>query len=94
MSTFILLSRLTEEGAKTIKTHPERIKAVDQEFESMGVRVKGQWATLGPFDFVNVVEAPDINTIARVAADLVSRGSIHITTLPAIQIDEFIAGHK
>ena len=58
----------------------------------MGVRVVNQWATLGPYDFVNVVEAPDVQTIARVSANLVSRGTIRVTTLPAIQVDEFIAG--
>jgi uncharacterized protein with GYD domain len=94
MATYILLTNLTDEGAKTIKSHPERIKAVDQELEQMGVRVVNQWATLGPYDFVNVVEAPDIQTIARVSANLVSRGTIRVTTLPAIRVDEFIAGLK
>jgi uncharacterized protein with GYD domain len=92
MATFILLTNLTDEGAKTIKSHPERIKAVDKELEEMGIHVANQWATLGPYDFVNVVEAPDIQTIARVSANLVSRGTIRITTLPAIPVDDFIAG--
>ena len=58
----------------------------------MGVHVVSQWAVLGPYDFVNVVEAPDNLTIARVSAVLASRGSVRIMTLPAIPIDEFIAG--
>jgi uncharacterized protein with GYD domain len=94
MATFIMLSTLTDEGAKTIKTNPDRIKAVDQELEKMGVRVVNQWATLGPYDFVNVVEAADVQTIIRVSASLVSRGTIRVTTLPAIPVDEFIAGLK
>ena len=94
MATFIMLSTLTDEGAKTIKTNPDRIKAVDQELEKMGVRVVNQWATLGPYDFVNVVEAADVQTIIRVSANLVSRGTIRVTTLPAIPVDEFIAGLK
>jgi len=94
MATFIMLSTLTDEGAKTIKTNPDRIKAVDQELAQMGVRVVSQWATLGPYDFVNVVEAADILTITRVSANLVSRGTIRVTTLPAIPIDEFIANLK
>jgi uncharacterized protein with GYD domain len=94
MATFILLSTLTDEGAKTIKTNPERIKAVDMEMEKMGVHVQMQWATLGRYDFVNVVEAPDIQTMARVSADLVSRGTVRIMTLAAIPVDEFIAGLK
>ena len=92
MATFILLSTLTDEGAQTIKTEPERIKGVNQELEHMGVRVISQWAALGPYDFVNVVEAPDNLTIARVSAELSSRGTVRIMTLPAIPIDEFIAG--
>ena len=94
MATFILLSNLTDEGAKTIKTHPERIKAVDQELEQMGVHVVNQWATLGPYDFVNVVEAPDVQTIMRVSANLVARGTVRVTTLPALAVDEFTASLK
>jgi uncharacterized protein with GYD domain len=92
MATFILLSSLTDDGAQTIKAEPERIKAVNQEIERMGVRVLSQWAVLGAYDFVNVVEAPDLLTIARVSAELSSRGTVRIMTLPAIPIDEFIAG--
>ncbi len=91
MATFILLSTLTDEGAKTIKNNPERIKEVDQELEHMGVHVVKQWAVLGPYDFVNVVEAPDNQVIARVSAELSSRGTVRIMTLPAIPIDDFIA---
>jgi uncharacterized protein with GYD domain len=92
MATFILLSSLTDDGAQTVKAEPERIKAVNQEIERMGVRVLNQWAVLGAYDFVNVVEAPDLLTIARVSAELSSRGTVRIMTLPAIPIDEFIAG--
>ena len=82
MATFILLSTLTDDGAQTIKEDPGRILAVNQELERMGVHVVSQWAVLGPYDFVNVVEAPDIVTIARVSAVLSSRGSVKIMTLP------------
>ncbi len=90
MPTYILLSNLTDEGAKTIKNNPGRIKEVNAELEKLGVRVTAQYATLGAYDFVNVVEAADNTAIARVSAELASRGSIKITTLPAIAIDEFI----
>jgi len=90
MPTYILLSTLTDEGAKTIKSNPGRIKEVNAELEKLGVRVTAQYATLGAYDFVNVVEAADNTTIARVSAELASRGSIKITTLPAIPIDDFI----
>jgi uncharacterized protein with GYD domain len=92
VATFILLSTLTDEGAQTIKEDPERIRAVNQELDRMGVHVVSQWAVLGPYDFVNVVEAPDNVTIAKVSAVLASRGSVRIMTLPAIPIDEFISG--
>jgi uncharacterized protein with GYD domain len=94
MATFVLLSTLTDEGAETIKERPGRIKEVNQELQRMGVRVVNQWAVLGPYDFVNVVEAPDTLTIARVSAELASRGSVRVQTLAAIPIDDFIAGLK
>lgn len=92
MATFILLSTLTDDGAKTITERPERIKEVDDEILRLGVTVLSQWAVLGPYDFVSIVEAPDNMTIARVSAQLSSRGTIRIMTLPALPIDEFIAG--
>lgn len=92
MATFILLSTITDEGAKTIKHDPGRIQEVNAEIEKLGVRVLSQWAVLGPYDFVNLVEAPDNLTIARVSAELSSRGTIRLTSMPAIPIQDFIAG--
>lgn len=94
MATFILLSTLTDEGAKTIKTNPGQIKEVNAELEKMGAHVVSQWAVLGPYDFINVVEAPDNTTIAKVSAELSSRGSIRVVTMAAIPIDQFITGVK
>jgi uncharacterized protein with GYD domain len=94
MSTFIMLSTLTDEGAKTITENPDRIKEVNEEIEALGVKVVHQYATLGRYDFVNIVEAPDNETIARVSAELSSRGSVRLETLPAIPIDTFIARLK
>jgi uncharacterized protein with GYD domain len=91
VATYILLSTLTDEGAKTMKKRPERIREVNQELEKFGVQVLQQYAVLGPYDFVNIVEAPDNHAIARVSAELASRGSIKIMTLPAMPIDAFIA---
>jgi len=91
MATYIMLSTLTEEGADTIKERPARIKEVNKEIEALGVKVKAQYAVLGLYDFVNIVEAPDNETVARVSIELASRGSIKIQTLAAIPIDEFIA---
>jgi uncharacterized protein with GYD domain len=94
VATFILLSTLTDEGAQTVREEPERIRAVNKELERMGVRVVSQWAVLGQYDFVNVVEAPDNVTVARVSAVLASRGTIRIVTLPAIPVDDFIADFR
>lgn len=91
MPIYIMLSSLTDEGAKTIKKHPARIKEVNSELEQFGVKVLAQYATLGPYDFVNVIEAPDNGTVARVSAELASRGTIKLTTLAATPIDDFIA---
>jgi uncharacterized protein with GYD domain len=94
VATYILLSKLTDEGAQTISEEPERILAVNKELDRMGVHVISQWAVLGPYDFVNVVEAPDTTTILRVSAALASRGTVRILSLPAIPVEELIADMK
>ncbi len=94
MATYIILSNLTDEGAKTIKKNPGRIKEVNEELEALGVKVVSQYAVLGPYDFVNIVEGPDNETMARVAAELVSRGSVKALTMTAIPIDDFIDSFK
>ena len=91
MPTFILLTTLTPEGVATLKNNPARIREVNKEVEQLGASVKGQWAVLGHYDFVNVIEAPDEKTIARVSLELGSRGTARYESLPAIPIDEFIA---
>ena len=91
MPTYIMLSTLTPEGVQTVKNNPQRIREVNQEVEQLGATVKAQWATLGQFDFVNIVEAPDESTMARVSLELGSRGTARYETLSAIPIDEFIA---
>ena len=91
MPTFIMLTRLTPEGVQTVKNNPARIQEVNREIESLGAEVKAQWATLGEYDFVNVVEAPDEKTMARVSVELAARGTAHFQTLTAIPVDEFIA---
>jgi uncharacterized protein with GYD domain len=94
MSTYIILSNLTDEGAKTLKHKPERIKQVNKEFEALGVKVLSQYAVLGPYDFVNIVEGPDNVQMARIAAELGSRGSVRVLTMAAIPIDEFIGSFQ
>jgi len=94
MATYVLLSTLTDEGRKTIKDRPERIKEVNKEIEAMGARVMHQYAVLGSYDFVSVLEAADNDTVARISVELGSRGTVQIMTLPAIPVDEFIGSLK
>ena len=91
MPTYIMLSTLTPEGVQTVKNNPQRIKEVNKELEQIGAKVVAQWAVLGQFDFVNVVEAPDEKTMAKVSLELGSRGTAQYQSLAAIPIDEFIA---
>jgi uncharacterized protein with GYD domain len=90
MATFIMLSTLGPEGAATVRENPERIKAVNDEVQSMGVKVLQQYALLGPYDFCNILEAPDERTMAKVAMTLSARGTLKSLTLTAIPIEEFI----
>jgi uncharacterized protein with GYD domain len=76
---------------QTLKANPERLHEVNRDIEELGARVLHQWATLGEFDFVNVVEAPDIATVAKISVALGARGSTRIETLPALQVDELVA---
>ena len=91
MPTYILVSTLTPEGVQTVKNNPQRIKEVNKEIEQIGAKVVAQWAVLGQFDFVNVIEAPDEKTMAKVSLELGSRGTARYQSLVAIPIDEFIA---
>ena len=90
MPTYIMLTKLTPEGIQTIKNNPARIREVNTEVAQLGAEVKAQWATLGEYDFVNVVEAPDEKMMARVSLELGSRGTSRYETLTAIPIDDFI----
>jgi uncharacterized protein with GYD domain len=89
MPTYLMLSTLTDEGRKTLKERPERLGEVNKEIEAMGGRVTAQYAVLGLYDFVNVVEAPSNEVIARISVELGARGTISITTLPAMSVNTF-----
>ncbi len=94
MATYVLLSKLTDDGAATITKNPGRIQEVNEEIAKQGVTVREQYALLGPYDFISIVEAADNATIARVSAQLGARGSIQITTLAAVPLAEFVASLK
>jgi uncharacterized protein with GYD domain len=90
MPYFIILSNLTDEGRRTIKQKPGRIVEVNKEIEAMGVKVHKQYALLGMYDFINIVEAPDNETVMKMSVEIGSRGSVTMTTLPALPVEEFI----
>jgi uncharacterized protein with GYD domain len=89
MPVFIMLTRLTSNGVKTLKDNPGRVQEVNKEVEQLGVKVLSQWATLGEYDFVSVVEAPDERTMAKVSVELGSRGTTSNETMSAIPAEEF-----
>ncbi len=90
MATYVMLTTLTEGGRKTIKQNPQRIREVNKEVEAMGVKILAQYALLGPYDFVNILEAPDDAAITKVAMELGSRGTLQTMTMAAMTLDEFI----
>ena len=90
MPKFLMFSTLGPDGAATLREHPERLKAVNAEVEALGVHVLEQFALLGPYDFCNVLEAPDETTMAKVALVLGARGTVKTLTMAAIPIDEYI----
>ena len=89
MPHYVILSKLTDEGRKTLKQNPERILEVNKELEAMNVKVKEQFVVLGPYDFVNIVEASDNETIMKASVEIGSRGSVKLLTMPAITMDQF-----
>lgn len=90
MATYVILSTLTDEGRRTIKEKPKRILEVNKELAKMGVKVKEQYAVLGPYDFINIVEAKDNEAVMKMSVELGSRGSVQMLTLAAMPIAEFI----
>ncbi|MDQ3719498.1 MAG: GYD domain-containing protein [Actinomycetota bacterium] len=90
MSTYVMLTTLTPEGVQTLKNNPQRLQEVNKEIEQLGAQVKAQWAVLGRYDFVNVIEAPDDQTMARVSLELGSRGTARYESLSAIPVDDFV----
>lgn len=90
MATYIFLSTLTDDGRKTIRARPERIEEVNKEIEAMGARVIDQYAILGAYDFITIVEAVDNEAVARISIELGARGTVQIMTLPALPISRIV----
>ncbi len=90
MAIYVMLTTLTDEGRKTLKVNPQRIKEVNKEVEAMGAKILAQYAVLGPYDFINILEAPNNKIISKVAIELGSRGTLQTTTMAAMTIDELV----
>ena len=90
MPYYLMLTKLTDAGRKSIMRNPGRIWEVNQEVEDMGAKVLSQYALLGEYDFVNILEAPSNTVIARVASALGSRGTLQPLTLAAITIEDLV----
>ena len=91
MPTYVMLSTLGPDGHARLRENPERLREVNADVESMGVKVLEQYALLGPYDFLNILEAPDEQTMAKVATTLAARGTLKTLTLTAIEVEDFIA---
>ena len=90
MPYFAMLTTLTDEGRRTLMKNPGRLWEVNKEVEAMGVKIVAQWALLGPYDFINILDAPSNVVIARVAAELGARGTLQPLTMAAITIEDLI----
>lgn len=90
MSIYVVFSRLTDEGRKSLKHKPERLKEVNEEVSRMGAKLLHQYALLGEWDFLNVIEAPDHGTIAKVLVEIGSRGTVETSSTVAMPVDEFL----
>ena len=88
MPVYVMLTTLTDEGRKTLKSNPQRLKEVNKEVEAMGVKILVQYAILGPYDFINILEAKDNQAVSKVAVELGSRGTLQTMTMAAMTVDE------
>jgi uncharacterized protein with GYD domain len=94
MPVFVMLTKLTDQGANTINRDPHRIKEVNKDVESLGAKVLAQYALIGEYDFLNILECPDTDTIIRISLKLASRGTLRIQTMAALPIADFVQAVK
>jgi uncharacterized protein with GYD domain len=87
---YVMLSSLSESGRKVLRERPGWIRKVNRELERKGAKVRAQYAVLGPYDFVTVLEAPDNETVSSISIEMGARGSVNMMTMPAIPLDTFI----
>ena len=91
MPKYLMLSTLSEQGLQTLRANPERVQEVNKDVEEMGAKVVHQWFVLGPYDFVNIIEAPDASTIARISVSLGARGSVHTQSYEMLEVDDLLS---
>lgn len=94
MPEYVVLSRLTAEGRKTLRTNPERLMEVNEEIGGMGAKVMRQYALLGKYDFLTILEAPDNETVGKLMVELGARGSLETVTFPAMDVETFLKSLK
>ena len=90
MPKFVMLSTIGPDGYARLRDSPERLREVNADVEAMGVKLLHQYALLGQYDFLNIIEAPDELTMARVATALSARGTMRTVTLHALDVDDYI----
>jgi len=91
MPTYLMLSTLSEQGMQTLRANPDRVREVNRDVEELGAKVVHQWFVLGPYDFVNIVEAPDAKTVAKVALSLGARGSTDLQSFELIEVEDLVS---
>ena len=88
MATFIVLANLTDQGIRNIKEQPGRVRQLEQRFGQSGIKILGAYLTLGAYDNVFIVEAPDDETAARAVLAVGMQGNARTMTLRAFTLDE------
>ena len=90
MPLYVMLTKLTSDGRKSVMNNPGRIFKVHKELEEMGAKIIAQYAVLGDYDFVNIIEAESNEAIARIAAQFGSRGTVEPITMGAITMQDYV----
>jgi len=88
---YLMLTTLTEKGVQTLNSNPGRLREVNRDIEELGAKILHQWASIGEYDFVNIVEAPNDVTLAKISVALSARGSLRIESLPLLSVDDVLA---
>jgi uncharacterized protein with GYD domain len=91
MPLYLMLTTLTEKGVQTLNSNPARLREVNRDVEELGARILHQWACLGEYDFVNIVDAPDDLTLMKLSVRLGARGSVKFESLPLVPVEDVLS---